>query len=247
MLAIIKFWLPLFAILVSWELALWYPKGFWYALGLAIGASLVLVSFLNPGSRAWRYSLPDRLAFMVFVICVFWWFFWLDFAWLKYFLPVVFWAVTVYAFREIRSQKELGLPPHWRLALFLGGTFFAGSVCFGLLTVLGWPLWSALVIFLAALAVFSWSAMVFLEADRNNLIRGFLLLILLGAEIFSVIVWLPFTEATLGLILTIIMLGTYDLLKYLTKPELIVRRIIIKKVVVYIFFLVLVLASTPWQ
>lgn len=239
MLAIIKFWLPLSAILVSWELGLWQPAWFWYALALAIASSLVLVFSLNPQPIAWCYSLPGRLAFMVFVICVFWWFFWLDLAWLKYFLPIVFWLVMVYAFLEIQSQRERSLPPHWRLALFLGGTFFSGSVCFGLLTVLGWPLWSALLIFLAVLAVFSWSAMVSLE--------GFLLLLLLGAEIFSVIVWLPFTEATLGLILTIIMLGAYDLLKYLTKPELIVRRIIIKKVAVYIFFLALVLASTPWQ
>ena len=72
-------------------------------------------------------------------------------------------------------------------------------------------------------------------------------MLLLGAEVFSVLVWLPFTEVTLGLLLTIIMLAAYDLLKYLTKPELIVRRIIVKKLVVYVFFLVLVLASTPWQ
>jgi|GEM_PF-2037255 len=247
MLRIIKFWLPLFVILISWELALWYPSGFWYSFGLAIVASAVLAFFLNPGPIAWHHSLPDRLAFMVFVVCIFWWFFWLDLAWLKYILPVVFWLAMVYAFWEIQGQNERGLPPHWRLALFLGGTFFSGSVCFGLLTVLGWPLWSALLIFLACFAVFSWSAMMYLEADSADIIRGFLLLMLLGAEIFSVIVWLPFTEATLGLILTIIMLGAYDLLKYLTKPELIVRRIIVKKIVIYIFFLALVLASTPWQ
>lgn len=239
MLRIIKFWLPLFAVLVSWELGLWRPAWFWLALVLALAASLVLTFFLKPKLVSWRAFLPDSLAFTVFVISVFWWLFWLDLAWLKYLLPLAFWLVMIYAFCEIQGRKERDLPPPWRLALFLGGIFFTGSICFGLLTVLGWPLWSALFIFLAALAVFSWSAMARLE--------GFLLLLLLGAEVFSVIVWLPFTEATLGLILTIIMLGVYDLLKYLTNPELIVRRIIIKKIVVYVFFLVLVLASTPWQ
>lgn len=236
---IVKFWLPLFAILASWELALWQPSWFWYSLILAILASLTLGFFLNPRAVSWKRHWPDLLAFTTFIVCVFWWLFWLDLVFIKYALPVAFWLVMAYAFVDIQQQALRNFPPHWRLALFLGGTFFSSSVCFGLLTVLGWPLWSALLIFLGALAVFSWSALVHLE--------GFLLLMLLGAEIFSVIVWLPFTEATLGLILTIIMLGVYDLLKYLANPELIVRRIIIKKIAVYTFFLVLVLASTSWQ
>src|SRR3989338_7516719 len=245
--SILKFWLPLLAILASWELGLLYPSWFWYWLVLGVSASLTLGFFMNPRTVSWQRYLPDVLAFMAFAASVFWWFFWLDLAYLKYVLAMVFWLVMAFAFVDIRNNRPRDFPAHWRLSLFLGGMFFSSSVCFGLLTVLGWPLWLALLIFLTGLAVFSWSAMIYLEERPDNLIRGFLFMLLLGAEVFSVLVWLPFTEVTLGLLLTIIMLAAYDMLKYLTKPELIVRRIIVKKLVVYVFFLVLVLASTPWQ
>src|SRR3989338_9655830 len=182
--SILKFWLPLLAILASWELGLLCPSWFWHWLGLGVLASLALGFFMNPRTVSWQRYLPDVLAFMAFAASVFWWFFWLDLAYLKYVLAMVFWLVMAFAFVDIRNNRPRDFPAHWRLSLFLGGMFFSSSVCFGLLTVLGWPLWLPLLIFFSCFGVFFLSGLIFLEERPDNLIRRFFFLLFFWAAVF---------------------------------------------------------------
>ena len=62
--SILKFWLPLLAILASWELGLLYPSWFWYWLVLGVSASLTLGFFMNPRTVSWQRYLPDVLGFL---------------------------------------------------------------------------------------------------------------------------------------------------------------------------------------
>lgn len=240
------FWLALLATLASWELLLWRPSQLWYWLVLNLAASAALSNFLAAGELPNKPPLGDRLALIIFNASVFYWLLWLDFGLVKYFIPWLLWLVLLYLLvagsRQNRSSALLTV----RLVFFLGGTFFSASIAFGLVTVLGWPLWLVLLIFLAAFAALAGSGIFYWAGPPRHLLIAYLALTLLAAEALAVLSWLPFTEVTLGLVLTIIILASYDLLKYFVQPELIVRRIIVKKIAVYGFFLVLVLVSTAW-
>lgn len=239
------FILPLAGLGLSWELVLADPQRIWYWFILALAGGGLLsfsVNFQLPWRRAWA----DRVSFVVLLASVFWWLLWLDFSYFNYAVPVIFWLLTVFLLRHTRGRELEILPPSLRLAMFLASSFFASSLSFGLVTVLGYPLWLVLVIFLLVLALPTWSATIYLEQLGKNWLLSYLFLLLVLAEFFTVLVWLPFTEITLGLVLTIVILALYDLLKYFVKPELTVRRIIVKKIIVYAVFLLLVLVSTPW-
>lgn len=243
--SIFLFILPLLGLGLGWELVLLRPAEIWYWLILVITGSIILSFSVDrhlPLNRAWA----DRASFVVLSLSVFWWLLWLDFKYFNYAAPAVFCFLLAYFLRKTRRRELETLSPTLRLALFLGGTFFVSSLSFGLITVLGYPLWLVLVIFLLALALPAWSAVVYLRQLGQNWSLSYLFVLLLLAEFFTALVWLPFTEMTLGLVLTIMILALYDLLKYFVKPELTVRRIIVKKIAVYTIFLVLVLLSTPW-
>ncbi len=243
--SIFLFVLPLLGLGLGWELVLARPTGLWYWLVLVVVSSVIL-SFSVDWHLPWRRAWADRASFVVLLTSVFWWLLWLDFKYFNYAAPALFWLLVMYFLRSMRRRDLEILPPAARLAMFLASTFFASSLSFGLVTVLGYSLWLVLVIFLLTLALPAWSAVVYLRQLGENWWLSYLFVLLLLAEFFTTLVWLPFTEMTLGLVLTIMILGLYDLLKYFVKPELTVRRIIVKKIMVYAVFLLLVLASTPW-
>lgn len=243
--ALLFFILPAVALVAGWELVLADPQQIWYWFILALFSS-GLLSFSINFSLPWRRAWADRVSFVVLAISVFWWLLWLDFSYFNYAVPVIFWVLMVVLLRYTRVRELEILPPSLRLAMFLASSFFASSLSFGLVTVLGYSLWLVLVIFLLVLALPTWAATIYLQQLGKNWVLSYLFLLLVLAEFFTVLVWLPFTEITLGLILTVVILAFYDLLKYFVKPELTVRRIIVKKIIVYAVFLLLVLLSTPW-
>ena len=239
------FWLSAVALLASWELSLWLPNYLRYWLLLNLGASFWLARFFTRPELGRGAARGDQLAFVVFNVSFFYWLLWLDFAWAKYALPWLLGLVLFYllgGFLQNRPERRLPL----RLVFFLGGTFFCASAAFGLLTVLGLPLWLALLLFLAAFAGLSWPVIFYWSGPPPALLAGYLAMLLLAAETFSVLIWLPFTEVTLGLMLVIVVLAVYDLLKYFIAPALFVRRLVVKKIIIYGVFLMLILASTPW-
>ncbi|MEK7164604.1 MAG: hypothetical protein AAB779_01525 [Patescibacteria group bacterium] len=239
------FILPIMALGLGWELVLADPQQIWYWFILVL-ASGGLLSFSVNFNLPWRRAWADRVSFMVLLVSVFWWLLWLDFSYFNYVVPVIFWLLTVLLLRYTRGRELEILPPSLRLAMFLASSFFASSLSFGLVTVLGYPLYLVLIVFLLLLALPTWAATIYLRQLGKNWLLSYLFLLLVLAEFFTVLVWLPFTEITLGLVLTIVILAFYDLLKYFVKPELTVRRIIVKKIIVYAIFLLLVLFSTPW-
>lgn len=243
---LILYYLPLITLLFSWEILLAKTNLFWYWFILTLASGIALSFWLDKGAKKYQ-SLIDRLAFVILIASIFWWLLWLDFGFFNYFAPIVFWLAVIYFLRYTKNDERETLSLPSRLALFLGGIFFSSSISFGVITVLGYPLWLGLIIFLLIIALPMWSSVTYLQQLGGSFEKNYVFLMLLIAELFSVIVWLPFTEITLGLILTIITLAAYDLLKYFAQPELIVRKIIVKKLLVYIVFLLLLLVSTPWQ
>lgn len=260
----LKFWLSLFLVFLAWELVLIKPEGFVYWFALCLLASIAASFRFSFGKKesgppvktGWRKFLltgdfPDKLLLILFSLGVFWWVLWIDFFVIKFILPIIFWLALVYFFRDLSQRHHTVMPPKMRLSLFLGNVFFWSSIVFSLLTVLGWAIWLGLLIFLGLMAILGWVANEYLylnnEAPEQCKIRSYLLLLLLSVELFAVIVWLPFAELTLALILTIAILFVYDLLKYHIQPELIRQRIIWRKILAYAALLAIVLGSTPWQ
>lgn len=243
--ALLFFIIPVIGLGLGWELVLAYPQGLWQWFALSFFGAILLAFSIN-FNLPWRRAWADRVSFVVLSISVFWWLLWLDYGYFNYIVPVIFWLLAVSLVRYTRSHELEILPPSLRLAMFLASSFFASSLCFGLITVLGYPLWLVLAVFLVVLALPTWAAAIYFQQLGKNWELSYLFLLLILAEFFTAMLWLPFTEITLGLVLTIVVLALYDLLKYFIKPELIVRRIIIKKIAVYAAFLFLVLVSTPW-
>lgn len=245
MLSFLGFWASLAGLLVSWELVLYSPARVFYWFGLCLVCSSFLVFLLTKNDPGWKKGLIDRLSFVLFCVGAFWWFLWLDLNVIKYIIPFVIWGSIVYFARDSRNMGIIS--KNEKLAIFFGGVFFWSAISFGLSTVLGWKLWQVLLIFLVSFAVLCWPAMRSVSENSLKKIKAYLLLILLAVEMFAVIAWLPFTEATLALILTIFVLFIYDLEKYYLNPELINRRIITRKIVIYLLFFCLALISTPWN
>ena len=244
MLKSLVFWAALIGVLASWELALLDPERIlhWLLLCLAAGA-VVSLNLSDEGDPFWSV-LADRITGVLFSAGAFWWFLWLDFAYVKFVIPVLVWLMLVYACREERIAGRVSATV--RLMLFFGGTFFWAVTSFGLLSVIGWEVWETLAVFGLSFGVFAYSGVHTLKAHPQDTFRAHLVLLLLGIEFFSVVAWLPFTEATLALIVTVLVLFVYDFIKYYLYPDRIRKQIIIKKVVLYAFFLVVVLVSTPW-
>ncbi|MAG29220.1 hypothetical protein CL632_03725 [bacterium] len=241
---LIVFWIGLVGVLVSWEMLLLQPARILYWLIICLAASSILSLYVSREQDKWQNSLIDRLALVLFSIGVFWWILWLDFAIIKFAIVIGIWGVLAYV---LEKAKRIGIVPNkMRLTLFFGGTFFWSTISYGLLIVIGWHLWQALIIFAISFGLFSWFGLQVYEKSIYDKLRAWLLLFLLGVEFFSVIAWLPFTEVTLALVLTVNLLFSYDLIKYYLFPEFVRKKIIIKKILVYVFFLSLVLISTPW-
>lgn len=241
------FWLSLLTELASWELVFWRPGLLWYWLILNLGAGLALSYFLTPTAGLVKPKLGDRLGFIIFNITIFYWLLWLDFGLTKYAIPAIIVIFLAYLLTGLRNNSQTKIQESARLVFFLGSTFFLASIAFGLVTVLGWPLWLVMLIFSGVFLLSAWPAIFYWPGGQDRKLLGYLALSLLAVESLAVLLWLPFTEVTLGLMLTIIILASYDLLKYFIQPELIVRPVIIKKVLVYVGFLSLILISTNWR
>lgn len=226
------------AVMASWELVLWRPQGLWYFFILNLAGTVLFLFWLSR-SRPWRRRiLVDWLPLLIVNLGVFWWLLWLDFGALRYIFPVCLLPFLYGILKESGQSGESLFTERGQTLLFLGGTFFTSSICFGLLTVLGWQLWPVAVIFLITLALLSYSAV--------SPFINFLILCLLGIESFSLLAWLPFGELTLGVLLTIFITASQDLLKYFVSPDLIVPRIIWKKAAFYLGLTGFVLSFSTW-
>ncbi len=244
MLKSLVFWASLAGVLFSWELALFDPPRVLYWLLLCLVASGVASARLSAPGRGFWSVLVDRMSVVLFCAGVFWWLLWLDFQYLKFGIALLLWVAFVYGMRRETPGEHQSIT--LRLILFFGGTFVWTVTSFGLLTVIGWQLAEAFAVFIASFGVFAYSGLCTLTRSPGRLLAAYLLLVLLGIEFFSVVAWLPFTEVTLAAILTVLVLASYDLIKYYLYPERIRKRIIVKKLLVYGFFLAVVLASTSW-
>jgi hypothetical protein len=244
MFSIIGYWVVLISLLASWEMVLLQPERILYWFYICLVSCGLLSWMLIKERTTWKHILVDRLSFVIFCTGVFWWMLWLDFSLIKFAVPVIVWAALVYLLRGIQSTMHTS---KLSLALFFSGVFFWGTISYGLLTVIGWPLWQTLVVFLLSFGLLAAGVVHNISDDSNKQIRAWLLLLLLGVEFFSVVAWLPFTEVTLSLILTICVLFVYDLEKYYINPEFIRKNIITKKVILYTLFLAIILISTPWH
>ena len=246
MLQTVLFWFSLCILLVSWELVLIEPSFVLYWFGACLVAAALCALHVSAGARNWRSALVDRFAYVVFLAGIFWWLLWIDFSFFKYAIALLVWLAVAYFARAAKRHGSDLFGHSGSLAVYVGGTFFWATTAFGLVTVLGWSIWKALVIFTVAFALLSWTAAYRLADSALPQVRAWLVLVLIAVETFSLIVWLPFTEITLALMLTIVAAFAYDILKYLVDPSLIRRKIAAKKALVYFVFLALVLLSTPW-
>lgn len=244
MLKSLVFWASLVVILASWELALLDPVRILYWLSLCLVASGVASWRLGADERAFWSVLVDRISVVLFSTGVFWWLLWLDFQYAKFAVAALVWAVLVYGMRREKPEERRSVT--LRLILFFGGTFVWAVTSFGLLTVIGWQLVETLGVFMVSFGVFAYSGFRTVVGEQQGALAAYLVLVLLGVEFFSVVAWLPFTELSLALILTVLSLGSFDLIKYYVYPERIRKRIIAKKLLVYGFFLAAVLGSTSW-
>ena len=256
----ILFWLPLLLVLASWELVLIMPGFFVYFYLLNFLASIWLsFRFRNPAENSMLAEekpgilsdLPDKLLFVLFCSGVFWWNLWIDFSFLKYVFPVILWVLVVYLFKDVIKNQHKQMPPKMRLSLFLGNIFFWANITLSLFTILGWSLWLVVLLFFAVFAILGWTANSFLylkdNTDPRYSLRSYLLFLLLVTELFAVIIWLPFSEFTLALILTIGAMFVYDFLKYYIQPDYARKLILFRKFLAYAFLLGVVLISTPWH
>ncbi|OJI07327.1 hypothetical protein BK004_01175 [bacterium CG10_46_32] len=244
MIKFLVFWVSLLGILISWELVLLDPSNILYWLFLCLVASGIASLRLSGGDGGFWSVLIDRISVVLFSIGVFWWLLWIDFEYIKFVVAALVWCVLVYGMRREKPHEHMSVT--LRLILFFGGTFVWTVTSFGLFTVIGWKLIETLGVFIVSFSVFAYSGVHTIARNQKGLLTAYLVLMLLGIEFFSVVSWLPFTEATLALILTVLVLGSFDLIKYYIYPERIRKKIIIKKLLVYAFFLVVVLVSTSW-
>ncbi|MBI2050372.1 MAG: hypothetical protein HYT31_01025 [Parcubacteria group bacterium] len=244
MLKSLIFWLGILGVLASWELALADPGRVLYWLLLCLASSSIVSVRFSDDTSPFRGIMADRIAVVLFVVGAFWWFLWLDFAYIKYAVPFLVWLGLMYASARLRSEQSQLVTV--RLALFFGGTFFWSVTSFGLLSVIGWEVWETLSVFGVSFGVFSYTGVRTLQPPPGSVFSAWLVLLLLGLELFSVVAWLPFTEVTLALVLTVLVLFCYDFIKYYLFPERIRKMIIIKKLAIYAFFILIVLVSTPW-
>lgn len=241
---ILNFWLPILAVFTSWELGLLYPQGLWYYL---------IISILGSGFLAWRLAYSETrkrcfsfsAMFVIYALGAYFWFLWLDFNWFKFLIPLFVVFGLIYLLLPERKHGKVG--DHVYLSLFLTGTFFWSTVTFGLLTVLGWPLWLSSLIFLVSFLILAQGKILSDSKDDFLFWPAFLLLALLGAQFFTVMIWLPFNEMALGLLLTLAILLVYDLLKYFVDSTLVRRRIIVKKIIIYIGLMAILLLLLRWQ
>ena len=238
------FWALFIGLLLSWGLVIYSPAHYfyWFILCLVFAVFLSYVSTRN--DKQFKSYIIDCLSFVLLCTGIFFWLLWLDFGIIKYIIAALVWMAIVYFMRDSRSMGVLARKT--KLGIFFAGTFFWATISFGLLTVLGWKIWHCLIIFIFSFAVLSFTGIQIIADNSKDKIKAWLLCLVLSAQLFSVIVWLPFTEVTLALILTIFILFIYDLLKYYLNPDLILRRIIKSKIIVYLIFLALALISTPW-
>ncbi|OIO49530.1 MAG: hypothetical protein CO042_00410 [Parcubacteria group bacterium CG_4_9_14_0_2_um_filter_41_8] len=240
------FWASLIGLLASWEMALYSPAYIFYWFGLCLASSVLSALFLTKNSENWKKATISRLSIVLFSIGVLWWLLWIDFVLVKYTIPFILWILIVYLVQNSYKMGVLGRKE--KLALFFGGTYFWSAISYGLLTVLGWKIWLCLLIFLASFGILIFSVVQIISDDMDyRKTKAFILSLFIGAEFFVVISWLPFASATLALILSVGALFVYDLIKYYVNPDLIRRRIIARKIIVYALFLLLALLSTPWH
>ena len=239
------FWIFQIGLASSWELVLINPSHVFYWIILCVASALYLAWFCSRKEEKTKQALLDQISFVLLSIGIFWWVLWLDFEWLKFASPVLFWAI--FAYLTYDSAKNGVFSKNLKLAIFFGGIFFWSTIAYGLLTVIGWGLWLVLLIFFLSFALISWPSICLLGDHRSQRIKAWFLILFLSAELFSVIAWLPFTGPMLSVILTIGLLFIYDLEKYYISPEKIRTKIIAKKIFVYLFFLAGVLFSTPWH
>jgi hypothetical protein len=242
--AILFFWLPALVILAVFEALLFKPAWLWYYLILLILAGSTL-SWQLARQEIKRTRLSFLALFLTTTIGAFFWLLWIDFAWFKFLLPPLMLAIV--SWLALPGQQYGKVSSATFLSLFLAGTFFWSTVSFGLLTVLGWPLSHAVLVFLVAFILLAQGANFSERRDWPGTYLASILLILLGMEIWSVIVWLPFSEMSLGLLTTLAVLLIYDLLKYFIDPALIRRRIVWRKLVIYFIFTLVILLLLRWQ
>jgi len=246
MFKILSFWVLSLLLLVSWESLLIQPIRLFYWLGICLLSSAVLGWLATKYDENIIRANIDRLVFVVFSLGTFWWLLWIDYEFLKYAFPILVWIILIYSIRDLWNSKSEIIDSKTRLVLFFGGIFFWSTISFGLIGVVGWQIWHALGLFLISFAILSYSVIENITISSKQHIQLWFMLLLISAEVFSIIVWLPFTESSLALIFTIISLFSYDMLKYFVNPELIRKKIITKKILVYIIFLIFVLISTSW-
>lgn len=244
-----KFIAGLILLLFSWELVLFNPDRIILAFLLCLAGSVYL-AFLLVSSGAGKFR-SDRALTIAFNLTFFFWLLWVDFSLLRYLFPLLASGLILYAYFDRQKRPGQGISSKMSLVFFLGGLFFTSSVAIGLLTILEWPLWAGLLIFISILAVLGLSANNYLylnnpDSKSSERIKTFLILLLLGAEIFAAVIWLPFSEFTLALILTLLLIFIYDFLKYFIDPTLLRRWVIVKKLIIYFVFLFFLLLSTPW-
>jgi len=244
MLSFLSFWALLGGLLLSWELVLYSPSHIFYWFVLCLFCSFFLILILTKNVLDWKKGFADYISFILFCSGAFWWFLWLDFNVIKYAIPFVIWWFIVYFAKESRKMGVISKKE--KLVIFFGGTFFWSAISFGLLTVLGWRLWYCLLIFVFSFSFLSFSSVGLISDLPMQKIKSWLLMILLSAEFFICFAWLPFAENTLSLITTLCVLFVYDFQKYYLDPGLIKRKIILKKIILYLLFFCLALASTPW-
>ncbi|MDZ4221462.1 MAG: hypothetical protein U1C18_01155, partial [Patescibacteria group bacterium] len=185
MLKSIVFWIGLAGVLVSWELVFFDTQHVLYWLFLCLAGSGIASMRLSEEGDSATGVFVDRVACVLFCVGAFWWFLWLDFAYFKYAAPVAVWLVMVHALR--RSSSALHISSAVRLMLFFGGTFFWSVTSFGLLSVIGWQLWQTLALFMASFSVLAYAGVRTLRSPGSGTARAWLVLFLLGIELFSVV------------------------------------------------------------
>jgi hypothetical protein len=253
------FWILLGFIVFSWEALIFNPSRILFWFFICVVSSILLAFFVTKSHRfSWRKIVLNGFGILFFSTGVFWWMLWLDFAFLKFVFPIIIGLAFAYVIFLALKYRGQDFPKSVKLALFSGGTFFWSSISFGLVITIGWSLWESLLVFLIPFSVFAGIAIKDSFSKDNNQEESqdikffdysgiiYFLLLLLAAEIFSCLIWLPFTEVTLAFLLTIMLLFFYDLSKYIVNPKLISRKIIAEKVIIYFVFIVLVVLSTPW-
>lgn len=242
MLPALNFWLPAIVVLAIFEAVLFWPSFLWYYLpALVLAAIFFAWHIAREEPKRTKFSFLALL--LITALGAFFWLLWLDFVWFKFFLPPFLSAILLWLALPNRAHGKVSADVY--LALFLAGVFFWATVTFGLLTVLGWPLWESVLIFLVVFILLAQGAESSQSAPPARLAT--ILLVLLGMELWAVMVWLPFGEAGLGLLLTLAVFLIYDLLKYFIDPALVRRRIIWRKIAIYGCFAVIVLLLLQWQ